>query len=153
MVVVALVGVLTAIGLPAFNTYQRKAYVTEGIGLAKPVQIQIIENATIAEPAPPSGMGFDTLPYTLSITNPSHTVKNLVAYSNTIAITYNKFVDPAGMMEYTLFLKGSFVDSKMDWVCLSGDAAVFTHSLMLSNNLPIGLQPLPAHLAPSSCQG
>lgn len=45
MIVVAIIGILAAVALPAYQDYTVRAKVTEGIGLAEPAKILVAENA------------------------------------------------------------------------------------------------------------
>ncbi len=44
MIVVAIVGILAAVALPAYQEYTVRSRVTEGLGLAEPMKTTIVEN-------------------------------------------------------------------------------------------------------------
>ena len=50
MVVIAVIGILSAIAVPSYNTYITKSYVSEmlviGRGLAKEVEVKMMEQGT-----------------------------------------------------------------------------------------------------------
>lgn len=50
MIVVAIVGVLAAIAIPAYQDYVVRAKVTEGLSLAEPVKMLVAENASEGKP-------------------------------------------------------------------------------------------------------
>ncbi|MDR2450907.1 MAG: pilin, partial [Candidatus Accumulibacter sp.] len=43
MIVVAIVGILAAVALPAYQDYTKRAHVTEGLGLAGAAQTGVVE--------------------------------------------------------------------------------------------------------------
>ncbi len=50
MIVVAIIGILAAVALPAYQDYTKRAKVTEGVSLASSAKIAVAENATNARP-------------------------------------------------------------------------------------------------------
>ncbi len=50
MIVVAIIGILSAVALPAYQDYTSRGRVTEGINLAKSVQTLVADNANSANP-------------------------------------------------------------------------------------------------------
>ncbi|HTF97658.1 MAG TPA: pilin [Cellvibrio sp.] len=51
MIVVAIIGILAAVALPAYQDYTARSRVTEGLTLAKEAQLVVQENAANATPA------------------------------------------------------------------------------------------------------
>lgn len=90
MIVVAIIGILAAVALPAYQDYTKRAKVTEGLSLASAAKLAVAENAA------------NGVPYDKGWTAPSATkdVKS-VAISNTngeITITFDKPVQDNGTL-------------------------------------------------------
>jgi type IV pilus assembly protein PilA len=93
MIVVAIIGILAAVALPAYQDYTVRAKVTEGVSLASSAKIAIAENAA-------NGAPFDS-----GWTSPAET-KNVasVAISQTtgvITITYASSIDSGATLTLT----------------------------------------------------
>lgn len=56
MIVVAIIGILAAVALPAYQDYTVRAKVTEGLNLANPLKAIVAENAANATPANRGGL-------------------------------------------------------------------------------------------------
>jgi type IV pilus assembly protein PilA len=119
MIVVAIIGILAAVALPAYQDYTARSRVTEGLTLAKEAQVIVLDNAANATPAgvvSGFGTGFQTSaaaagPFTPCVANPcvmtvgdngatANTSPNVLALSlaagtGVIRITYSARIAPA----------------------------------------------------------
>lgn len=57
MIVVAIIGILAAVALPAYQDYTARSRVSEGIVLANEAKQTVMDNAANATPAPVGGLG------------------------------------------------------------------------------------------------
>jgi type IV pilus assembly protein PilA len=149
MIVVAIIGILAAVALPAYQDYVVRARVTEGLSLASAAKATVAENAANAAAA------FDT-----GYTNPTPTknVKSVVITSTTgvVTITYTDKVsttpaDPTltltpstGATPGTALAVGAPPAGPIQWACASATSANTTFRTTVAT--------LPARYAPSECR-
>lgn len=90
MIVVAIIGILAAVALPAYQDYTKRAKVTEGLSLASAAKLAVAENAA------------NGVPYNKGWTAPSATkdVKSVAIDNATgaITITFDKPVQDDGTL-------------------------------------------------------
>ena len=149
MIVVAIIGILAAVALPAYQDYTKRAKVTEGLSLATSAKTAVAENAA-------SGVA-----YSKGWAAPSATaaVKS-VAISDTdgaITITFDKPVEDTKtlvLMPYTVASGGAasvlptstaayqVPDTNINWQCMATGA---TPKVGTAGTLA-------AKLAPSNCR-
>ncbi len=110
MIVVAIIGILAAIALPAYQDYTIRARVTEGLSLASGLKTTIAENAanvnaTAASSALCNGTN----------TNVAGAVSSIACASGTITVTMDS---TAGSAAVTL-TPTLAADTPIDWNCSS----------------------------------
>ncbi len=94
MIVVAIIGILAAVALPAYQDYTIRAKVTEGMSLASSAKIAVAENAA-------SGANFDSGWTAPGATNNVTSVA-IDATTGAITITYTAAVVPAAANTLTI---------------------------------------------------
>ncbi|WP_343661621.1 pilin [Ralstonia sp.] len=90
MIVVAIVGILAAIAIPAYQDYTIRARVTEGLSLAAAAKVAVADNAANANGDLSSGY---TAPAAASLKNVNSI--SIAPANGTITVTYNTNVAPA----------------------------------------------------------
>ncbi|GLU37585.1 pilin [Pseudomonas sp. NBRC 100443] len=114
MIVVAIIGILAAIALPAYQDYTKRSHVTEGLSLASGAKTAITEYYSTKGEWPASNASAGVAS-SGSITG--NAVSSVEVDGSKITITYNTKVASAA----TLILKGSASDGgAVTWDCTGG---------------------------------
>jgi len=117
MIVVAIIGILAAVALPAYQDYTKRARVTEGFNLAASAKTAVADyySANNVLPSDNASVG---LPTSTDITGAS--VKSVAVGANgVITIVYNDKVDDGK----NITLTPTTGTASMSWAC-SGDLPV-----------------------------
>ncbi|MCK5895004.1 MAG: pilin [Endozoicomonadaceae bacterium] len=118
MIVAAIIGILSAVAIPAYQDYTKRAHVTEGLSLASGVKAAVAEYYSSVGLWPVSNAvaGLDA-----SIAG--HAVKSVLigvatggAATGTITIVYNEKVADDG----TLILQPTATGGAISWDCSAG---------------------------------
>lgn len=112
MIVVAIIGILAAVALPAYQDYTRRARVTEGLSLASGAKTAVAEFASSnnAWPANNASAGLAD-----SITGAA--VTSVAVADGTITVTYNTLVSSAAT---TITLVPASSAGGIQWTCAGG---------------------------------
>ena len=121
MIVVAIVGILAAIAIPAYQDYTIRARVTEGLSLASAAKVTVSENAMSGLPLNQGWVA----------PNPTSNVQSVAVAADTgrITVTYVSAIDTSGTLFLTPTAGGSALKSgtiptdAITWDCTGGDLA------------------------------
>ncbi|MBU2984507.1 pilin [Saccharophagus degradans] len=117
MIVVAIIGILAAIALPAYNDYTTRAKVSEGIGLAAAAKSAVSEYR-ISQAAYPTGNSTAGLPPTIAS---KYVTTVVVGASGIITVSYKTASGvTAGS---TIIFRPTFATGTVDWTCTGGDVS------------------------------
>jgi len=116
MIVVAIVGILAAIAIPAYQDYTVRAKVTEGLSMASAAQLAVEDtyNATGADPTNSASAG-----YVFTATNIVTSVG--IGGSGVITVTYA--AGAGAMSGVALTLTPTHTGGQTTWICLVGTPA------------------------------
>ena len=113
MMVVAIIGILAALALPAYQDYTKRAHVEEGLTLAADAKLAIVEYYSTNGKFPQDNAAVG-LPIGTSITG--NAVKSIIVNYSRVEIVYNTKI----LNNATLYIQGSIVNDNIHWTCNQG---------------------------------
>ena len=124
MIVVAIIGILAAVAIPAYQDYTVRARVTEGLGLASGLKALVGENAASGQAdlsIGASGPGIDGEAATDNVTSVA-----VAADSGEITVTYTARAGDGTIILTpksggNALVAGTIPDSTLTWDCTGGD--------------------------------
>ena len=155
MIVVAIIGILAAIAIPAYQDYTIRAQVTEGLNLASPIKTAVSEYFANAGTWPDTivGNGTGKLGYT---NNPSgkYVTSITLAANSVMTILYGGNANTANLGTKTLLLTpGTSTNGDVVWQCGSRDMSATSASAAGSWAASGAGGTLPQKYRPSECRG
>jgi len=114
MIVVAIIGILAAVALPAYQDYTKRSHVTEGLTLAGGAKTAVTEfySSKGTWPTANASAGIAT-----STSINGNAVRSVAVSGSTITVTYNTKVNAGS----TLVLQGSTgSQGAVTWTCTGG---------------------------------
>jgi type IV pilus assembly protein PilA len=149
MIVVAIIGILAAIAIPAYQDYTIRAKVTEGIGLADAAKTAVAEAYQSGDMAAVTALSLSW------VATPTKYVTGVtVAATGIITVTYSAVVPQINgqTLKLTPYIAGAVLakglTGNIDWGC-----ATLTNATAAANGLPgAALGTLLARYTPTSCK-
>ncbi len=121
MIVVAIIGILAAVAIPAYQDYTVRARVTEGLSLASSAKVLVAENAAAGVAF---GSGYNPPTATDNVTSV------LVNATGEITILYTAIAGGANMIVHpqygaanTALAAGTIPTDRIEWTCTGGGLA------------------------------
>ena len=113
MIVVAIIGILAAIAIPAYQNYTKRSHVSEGLSLAGGAKAAVTEYYASNGKWPTSNTEAG-----IATTITGNAVKSVVVTnSGVITVTYNTKAEP----NKKIILQGKDADGAVQWDCKGGD--------------------------------
>ena len=149
MIVVAIIGILAAIAIPAYQDYTIRAKVTEGIGLADAAKTAVAEAYQSGDMAGVTALAGSWV----STATTKYVSSVAIAATGVITVTYAALVPQISGKTLTLSpnINGAIIlpglTGNIDWACASSSNGTAT-----ANSLTATPGTLPARYSPTSCK-
>ncbi|QBQ98516.1 pilin [Paraburkholderia pallida] len=160
MIVLAIVGVIAAYAIPAYQDYLARSRVGEGLSLASAARLAVAENAASGNAF---GAGYTTPPATRNVTSvrvDDTTGQITVAFtariapegSNTIVLVPSVPDNAESPTARVALTQGSVQGGTLTWECFAGGKSASSLGEPGTGPTPADAATLPANLAPPECR-
>ena len=118
MIVVAIIGILAAIAIPAYQDYTKRAYVAEGLHMADSIKNGLAEHYASSGlwPSTNASAGLPSNPASIN----TKAIRSIQVNFSQIIITYGTVVDSGS----TLIFQGKADGGSLTWTCSSGGSLI-----------------------------
>jgi len=160
MIVLAIIGVIAAYAIPAYQDYLARSRVGEGLSLASSARIAVGENAASGVPldggylSPPATHNVESIhisPDNGQITI-TYTKRVAAAGSNTLVLVPSVPDDPAKPTARIALTPNSALPGALAWECFVAGKAASSLPAPGAGPVPVGAPTLPPNLAPPECR-
>lgn len=136
MIVVAIVGILAAIAIPAYQDYTVRAKVTEGLTMADAAKAAIAESAITnnAFPSTASGGTYFTSSSTTNVSGIAYAV-GTTNTTGTVTVTMNSIGGTIDSTHNSFSLNGTLASGGVTWTCSTAST-----------------NPIPSKYLPANCR-
>ncbi|MFN3786750.1 MAG: pilin [Thiothrix sp.] len=154
MIVVAIIGILSAFAIPMYKDYLVRARVVEGVQLAAPLKTAVMEywldNGGFID-APTCGGATETCTHAYGVSKPTgvYSIDALIGWGGTLIITYNQLLDPNLSPGHTLVMRAKPAAGSLRWVCFSQGSPTEKEGVSIAG---IATPSLPSRYAPQECR-
>lgn len=160
MIVLAIVGVVAAYAVPAYQDYLARSRVGEGLSLAAAARLAVAENAASTNAL---GSGYAVPPATRNVESISidddsgqifirYTSRVAPAGSETLVLVPSAFDDAAAPTSRVALASGAAQTGTLSWECFAGGKQASSLPAPGAGPMPVENATLPPNLAPPECR-
>jgi type IV pilus assembly protein PilA len=160
MIVLAIVGVIAAYAIPAYQDYLARSRVGEGLSLASSARLAVAENAASGNAF---GGGYATPPATRNVQSiqvdddsgqitVAFTTRVASAESNTLVLVPSVPDNADAPTARVALVKGAAQPGVLTWECFAGGKNASSLPAPGAGPLPAAAASLPSNLAPPECR-
>jgi type IV pilus assembly protein PilA len=160
MIVLAIVGVIAAYAIPAYQDYLARSRVGEGLSLASSARLTVGENAASGSAY---GGGYTSPPSTRNVESihvdddtgqitVAFTTRVAAAGSNTLVFVPSVPDNAETPTSRSALTRGTVQNGTITWECFTGGKSASSLPAPGAGPLPVDAPTLPANLAPPECR-